>query len=75
MFHYSSLSFIRDIQLNTRLNLIEVRANTKEAIFENLDQPGSTKTFKVIPIDNSFSSDHFLFSVRSLAYRCTDGST
>jgi hypothetical protein len=37
----------RNIQLNTRLNLVEVRANSKEAIFENLDQPGSMKTFKV----------------------------
>ncbi|UJR37096.1 hypothetical protein I4U23_029800 [Adineta vaga] len=36
----------KNIQLNTRLNLIEVRSETKEAIFENLDQPGSTKTFK-----------------------------
>jgi len=39
--------FYRNIQLNTRLNLVEVRANSKEAIFENLDQPGSMKTFKV----------------------------
>jgi hypothetical protein len=37
----------RNIQLNTRLNLVEVRADSKEAIFENLDQPGSMKTFKV----------------------------
>ncbi|CAF3419907.1 unnamed protein product [Rotaria sp. Silwood1] len=36
----------RNIQLNTRLNLVEVRANSKEAIFENLDQPGTMKTFK-----------------------------
>jgi sulfide:quinone oxidoreductase len=40
--------FNRNIQLNTRLNLVEVRADSKEAIFENLDQPGSTKPFKVI---------------------------
>jgi NADPH-dependent 2,4-dienoyl-CoA reductase/sulfur reductase-like enzyme len=36
----------RNIQLNTRLNLVEVRAKSQEAIFENLDQPGSMKTFK-----------------------------
>ncbi|CAF0826655.1 unnamed protein product [Adineta steineri] len=36
----------RNIQLNTRLNLVEVRANSKEAIFENLDQPSTMKTFK-----------------------------
>ncbi|CAF1424080.1 unnamed protein product [Rotaria magnacalcarata] len=36
----------RNIQLNTRLNLVEVRAKSKEAIFENLDQPGTMKTFK-----------------------------
>lgn len=44
------MAFVRNIQLNTRLNLIEVRANSREAIFENLDQPGSTKTFQVIAI-------------------------
>ncbi|CAF1270460.1 unnamed protein product [Rotaria sordida] len=36
----------RNIQLNTRLNLVEVRKDSKEAIFENLDQPGTMKTFK-----------------------------
>ena len=41
------ISFYRNIQLNTRLNLVEVRADSKEAIFENLDQPGSMKTLKV----------------------------
>jgi hypothetical protein len=42
------ISLNRNIQLNTRLNLVEVRSDSKEAIFENLDQPGSMKTFKVI---------------------------
>lgn len=37
----------RNIQLNTRLNLVEVRGNSREAIFENLDQPGTKKTFSV----------------------------
>ncbi|CAF0958394.1 unnamed protein product [Adineta ricciae] len=36
----------KNIQLNTRLNLVEVCADKKEAIFENLDQPGTMKTFK-----------------------------
>lgn len=33
----------RDLQVNLRQNLIEVRADKREAVFENLDKPGETK--------------------------------
>lgn len=33
----------RDLQVNLRQNLIEVRADKQEAVFENLDNPGETK--------------------------------
>ncbi|KAM4618496.1 sulfide:quinone oxidoreductase, mitochondrial [Polymixia lowei] len=36
----------RDLQVNLRLNLIEVRADKQEAVFENLDNPGETKVFE-----------------------------
>ncbi|KAM9570420.1 sulfide:quinone oxidoreductase, mitochondrial-like isoform 2-T2 [Salvelinus alpinus] len=36
----------RDIQVNLRHNLIEVRANKQEAVFENLDNPGETEVFE-----------------------------
>lgn len=36
----------RDIQVNLRQNLIEVRADKQEAVFENLDNPGETKVFE-----------------------------
>nr|XP_046199587.1 sulfide:quinone oxidoreductase, mitochondrial-like isoform X2 [Oncorhynchus gorbuscha] len=36
----------RDIQVNLRHNLVEVRANKQEAVFENLDNPGETKVFE-----------------------------
>ncbi|TNN00193.1 hypothetical protein fugu_011439 [Takifugu bimaculatus] len=32
----------RDLQVNLRQNLIEVRADKQEAVFENLDKPGET---------------------------------
>ncbi|KAK7891047.1 hypothetical protein WMY93_023010 [Mugilogobius chulae] len=32
----------RDLQINLRQNLIEVRADKQEAVFENLDKPGET---------------------------------
>ncbi|KAF3854966.1 hypothetical protein F7725_023021 [Dissostichus mawsoni] len=37
----------RDLQINMRQNLIEVRADKQEAVFENLDKPGETKVFQV----------------------------
>lgn len=37
----------RDLQVNLRQNLIEVRADKQEAVFENLDKPGETKVFEV----------------------------
>jgi eukaryotic sulfide quinone oxidoreductase len=37
----------RDINLNFRHNLIEVRSSAGEAIFENLNSPGQTITQKV----------------------------
>ncbi|XP_045911692.1 sulfide:quinone oxidoreductase, mitochondrial-like [Micropterus dolomieu] len=36
----------RDLQVNLRHNLIEVRADKQEAVFENLDKPGETKVFE-----------------------------
>lgn len=41
----------RDIQVNLRHNLIEVRADRKEAVFENLDKPGETKVIEVTVIE------------------------
>lgn len=37
----------RDLQINLRKNLIEVRADKQEAVFENLDKPGETTVFEV----------------------------
>ncbi|XP_056428186.1 sulfide:quinone oxidoreductase, mitochondrial isoform X2 [Hyla sarda] len=36
----------RNIQVNFRHNLIEVRADKQEAVFENLDNPGETKVYE-----------------------------
>ena len=36
----------RNIQLNTRLNLIEIDYKNKQAIFENLDKPSEIRRFK-----------------------------
>lgn len=37
----------RDLQVNLRQNLIEVRADKQEAVFENLDKPGETTVMEV----------------------------
>lgn len=37
----------RDLQINLRHNLIEVRADKQEAVFENLGKPGETKVIEV----------------------------
>lgn len=37
----------RDLQVNLRQNLIEVRADKQEAVFENLDKPGETTMIEV----------------------------
>lgn len=37
----------RDLQINLRQNLIEVRADKQEAVFENLDKPGETSVVEV----------------------------
>ncbi len=37
----------RDLNVNLRHNLIEVRADKQEAVFEILDKPGETEVFKV----------------------------
>lgn len=37
----------RDLNVNLRHNLIEVRADKQEAVFENLDKPGETEVYKV----------------------------
>ncbi|XP_077173435.1 sulfide:quinone oxidoreductase, mitochondrial [Paroedura picta] len=36
----------RDITVNYRHNLIEVRADKQEAVFENLDKPGTTEVYQ-----------------------------
>ncbi|XP_029289236.1 LOW QUALITY PROTEIN: sulfide:quinone oxidoreductase, mitochondrial-like [Cottoperca gobio] len=36
----------RDLQVNLRQNLIEVRADKQEAVFENLDKPGETNVIE-----------------------------
>ncbi|TSM52315.1 CTD small phosphatase-like protein 2-A [Bagarius yarrelli] len=36
----------RNLNVNLRHNLIEVRADKHEAVFENLDKPGETKVFE-----------------------------
>ncbi|XP_016133228.1 sulfide:quinone oxidoreductase, mitochondrial-like isoform X3 [Sinocyclocheilus grahami] len=36
----------RDLNINLRHNLIEVRADKQEAVFENLDKPGETEVYK-----------------------------
>ena len=38
----------RNIQVNHRQNLIEVRADQREAVFENLDNPGETNVVQVL---------------------------
>uniref|UniRef100_H0VZM0 Sulfide:quinone oxidoreductase, mitochondrial n=1 Tax=Cavia porcellus TaxID=10141 RepID=H0VZM0_CAVPO len=35
----------RDLTVNYRRNLVEVRADRQEAVFENLDKPGETQVF------------------------------
>lgn len=37
----------RDIAVNYRHNLIEVKADKQEAVFENLDKPGEMTVYKV----------------------------
>lgn len=37
----------RDLTVNYKHNLIEVRADKQEAVFENLDKPGETKVIQV----------------------------
>ncbi|XP_019359694.1 PREDICTED: sulfide:quinone oxidoreductase, mitochondrial [Gavialis gangeticus] len=36
----------RDINVNYKHNLVEVRADVQEAVFENLDKPGVTEVYK-----------------------------
>ena len=38
----------RGIQVNYKHNLVEVRHKEQEAVFENLDKPGTMETFKVL---------------------------
>lgn len=37
----------RDLTVNYKHNLIEVRADKQEAVFENLDKPGETQVIQV----------------------------
>lgn len=53
----------RDLQVNLRQNLVEVRADKQEAVFENLDKPGETKVIEVT-VFISF------FPLRSYIYPC-----
>lgn len=48
----------RDLNVNLRHNLIEVRADKQEAVFENLDKPGETKVYEV-------NGPHFLIQLKS----------
>ena len=52
-------SYFRDINVNYKTNLIEVKTDTKEAIFEKLET-GEKQTFKVKYIDG-FDSARFPF--------------
>lgn len=52
----------RDLTVNYKRNLVEVRADKQEAVFENLDKPGMTEVYQV----RSFQTPHlilFLFLV------------
>ena len=53
----------RDIQLNFKRNLIEIRPETKEAIFEVLDDSQAEKKLETYPV-------HFL--LRFLGYVFSD---
>uniref|UniRef100_A0A3Q3FG56 Sulfide:quinone oxidoreductase, mitochondrial n=1 Tax=Labrus bergylta TaxID=56723 RepID=A0A3Q3FG56_9LABR len=44
----------RDLQVNLRTNLVEVRADKQEAVFENLDKPGETTVIEVTVSDFTF---------------------
>ncbi len=47
-----AVTFYREIILNTRHNLVEVRHKSKEAVFEKLDHPeGERVVFEVIFCD------------------------
>lgn len=43
----------RDITVNYKRNLIEVRADKQEAVFENLDKPGVTEVHQVRSVQTS----------------------
>lgn len=46
----------RNLDVNYKCNLIEVRADKQEAVFENLDKPGSTEVYQV----RSFQTPHLV---------------
>lgn len=46
----------RNLAVNYKHNLIEVRADKQEAVFENLDKPGVTEVYQV----RSFQIPHFV---------------
>ena len=51
----------RNIQLNFRHELIEVKPESREAVFRLLDQPaGTTKTFKVQFLESNFFYNQLL---------------
>ncbi len=54
---YPLISFCREIIVNFRHNLVEVRHESKEAVFENLDNPdGDRIVFEVILSEFALSS-------------------
>ena len=54
----------RDLDVNFRHNLIEVKPDSHEAVFELLDSPGETATFKV----NQLLI--ICFTIITFIYRC-----
>lgn len=54
----------RNITVNYKCNLVEVRADKQEAVFENLDKPGVTEVHQVRSFQTS-SLVLFLFCVYS----------
>lgn len=58
----------RDIEVNLRSNLVEVRADKNEAVFENLDKPGETQAIQV-----SYNSlIVFVFDPKVMRFVCLD---
>ena len=48
--HHPQLVEERNIEVNLRRNLVEVRGQSNEAVFEHLDEPGKTTVSKVMNV-------------------------